>query len=151
SRRLTKAVEQLRRRLGVTMPAAAFATLLAQNIASAAPAHVVASATKAGLGAMPSAATGVGAAPIFLAALATVVAVGGAVILGMQNSPNPPPTGAVMTTAGASSNVKRQNGTVWIDGVPRLEWGKSGETTFAGALSAALVPIGPRRDYGTLM
>lgn len=36
------------------------------------------------------------------------------------------------------ATVKRDNGKVWIEGVPSLGWGKDCECTFAGALSAAL-------------
>ena len=38
-----------------------------------------------------------------------------------------------------------------VDAVPALEWGKSGETTFCGALAAAVKPMGIKADYVTLM
>jgi hypothetical protein len=38
-----------------------------------------------------------------------------------------------------------------IDGVPMLAWGKSGETTFCGALAAALAVTDRPVDYATLM
>src|SRR5262245_3745437 len=38
-----------------------------------------------------------------------------------------------------------------IEGVPALSWGTSGETTFCGALSAALAVTDRATDYATLM
>jgi hypothetical protein len=37
----------------------------------------------------------------------------------------------------ASERVRRENGRVWIEGVPRLRWGASPEPTYIGALEAA--------------
>lgn len=37
-----------------------------------------------------------------------------------------------------NGTVQRENGRVWIDGVPELGWGRHRECTFAGALEAAL-------------
>ena len=43
--------------------------------------------------------------------------------------------------------VRRENGRVWIEGVPRLRWGSSPEPTFIGAFEAAfrMVPASPHR------
>lgn len=48
-------------------------------------------------------------------------------------------------------NVKHENGKVWIDNVPALAWGKSGETTFCGALAAAMRAMDIQGDYVGLM
>ncbi|MCP4631708.1 MAG: hypothetical protein GY855_02195 [candidate division Zixibacteria bacterium] len=42
------------------------------------------------------------------------------------------------TSPVTNAAIKEENGKVWIDGIPKLMWGKSGECTFAGALSSAL-------------
>ncbi|MCP4640433.1 MAG: hypothetical protein GY851_08375 [bacterium] len=36
------------------------------------------------------------------------------------------------------ARVRRANGRAWIEGIPKLAWGRSGDCTFAGALEAAL-------------
>ena len=51
----------------------------------------------------------------------------------------------------APGQVRRENGRVWIDGVPELRWGHSGECTFAGALAAALAVTDRPVSYGDLM
>jgi hypothetical protein len=38
---------------------------------------------------------------------------------------------------GLAGRVRRENGRVWIEGVPRLRWGSSPEPTYIGALEAA--------------
>ena len=37
-----------------------------------------------------------------------------------------------------SPKVQKENGRTWIQGVPTLAWSKDSDTTFAGALAAAL-------------
>jgi len=51
----------------------------------------------------------------------------------------------------SNSGVRRENGRVWIDGVPALRWGESGECSFAGALSAALTVTDRPVAYSELM
>jgi RNA polymerase sigma factor (sigma-70 family) len=57
-------------------------------------------------------------------------------------------TSTMPATQPASAST---NGRVVLDGIAPLRWGKSGETTFLGALSAALGPSDRPRDYATLM
>lgn len=59
----------------------------------------------------------------------------------------------VLDAGGGESvpRVRRENGRVWIDGVPELRWGRSGECTFAGALSAALSATDRPVAYSDLM
>ncbi len=38
----------------------------------------------------------------------------------------------------APANVRREDGKVWIEGVPTIAWGESSDTTFVGAMAAAL-------------
>ena len=38
---------------------------------------------------------------------------------------------------GSVAHLKRENGSVIIEGIPKLTWGKSGECTYPGALAAA--------------
>jgi hypothetical protein len=47
--------------------------------------------------------------------------------------------------------VRRENGRVWIDGVPRLRWGSSPEPTFIGAFEAAFRSSDRPLDITTLM
>jgi hypothetical protein len=47
--------------------------------------------------------------------------------------------------------VRRENGRVWIDGVPRLRWGASPEPTFIGAFEAAFRSSERPLDIMTLM
>jgi hypothetical protein len=47
--------------------------------------------------------------------------------------------------------VRRKGGRVWIEGVPTLGWGRGKETTFCGALEAALAVTEHPVDYATLM
>ncbi len=49
------------------------------------------------------------------------------------------------------TKVKRENGKVWIDGVPTLGWGKGRECTFAGALEAALAATEHPYRYSDIM
>jgi len=49
------------------------------------------------------------------------------------------------------AEVRRENGRVWIEDVPELRWGHSGECTFAGALAAALAVTTRPVSYGDLM
>ncbi|MFT3786838.1 MAG: ankyrin repeat domain-containing protein [Tepidisphaeraceae bacterium] len=51
----------------------------------------------------------------------------------------------------SKDRVRREGGRVWIEGVPPLAWGKSGETTFCGALAAAYKAMNVARDYVDLM
>jgi len=46
---------------------------------------------------------------------------------------------------------KRENGRVWIQGIPKLAWGRSGECTFAGALAAALCVTSHPYSYTRIM
>ena len=48
-------------------------------------------------------------------------------------------------------NVKHDGTKVWIDGVPALGWGKGRETTFCGALEAALAVTEHAYRYADLM
>ena len=50
-----------------------------------------------------------------------------------------------------SDAVKRENGRVWIEGVPELGWGKNRECTFAGALEATLAVTDRPTGYSDLM
>ena len=47
--------------------------------------------------------------------------------------------------------VRRENGRVWIDGVPRLRWGSSPEPTFIGAFEAAFRSSDRPLDITSLM
>lgn len=47
--------------------------------------------------------------------------------------------------------VHRENGEVWIDGIPKLDWSNPGECTFIGALLRALNRIGEPINYIDLM
>lgn len=47
--------------------------------------------------------------------------------------------------------LRRENGRVWIEDLPQLRWGKSGECSFAGALSAALAVTARPVAYSELM
>lgn len=47
--------------------------------------------------------------------------------------------------------VRREGNRVWIEGVPPLQWGKSGDNTYTGSLQAALVPMGESYSYEQLM
>jgi hypothetical protein len=47
--------------------------------------------------------------------------------------------------------VRRENGRVWIEGVPRLRWGQSPEPTYIGALEAAFRSSDRPLDITTLM
>lgn len=47
--------------------------------------------------------------------------------------------------------VHYEKGKAWITNVPTLAWGRSGETTFCGALAAALESIDIKGDYVGLM
>ena len=46
---------------------------------------------------------------------------------------------------------KKENGRVWIPGIPKLGWGRSGECTFAGALAAALSVTSHPYSYSEIM
>ncbi|UCD94269.1 MAG: hypothetical protein JSU69_10975 [Candidatus Zixiibacteriota bacterium] len=46
---------------------------------------------------------------------------------------------------------KRENGKVWIDGIPKLSWGVSGNCTYAGALAAALTVTNHPFTYSQIM
>lgn len=50
-----------------------------------------------------------------------------------------------------ADRVQRENGRVWIDGVPRLRWGTSPEPTYIGALEAALRASDHPLDVTNLM
>jgi len=54
-------------------------------------------------------------------------------------------------SASKAPSVRRENGRVWIEGVPELRWGQSGECTFAGALAAALFVTPHPVSYADLM
>lgn len=47
--------------------------------------------------------------------------------------------------------MEKQEGRTVLDGVPGLAWGRSGETTFIGAMVAALAATSNPMDYRTLM
>ncbi len=49
------------------------------------------------------------------------------------------------------AKVKTDGTKTWIENVPSLAWGKTGETTFCGALNAFAQSRGVRTDYATLM
>jgi hypothetical protein len=49
------------------------------------------------------------------------------------------------------ARVRRQDGRVWIDGVPRLRWGASPEPTYIGALEAAFRASERPLDVTTLL
>ena len=49
------------------------------------------------------------------------------------------------------AKINHEGNRTWISDVPTLAWGKSGETSFCGALSAALKPMGIDRPYADLM
>ncbi len=48
-------------------------------------------------------------------------------------------------------NVKTDGTKTWVENVPALAWGKSGETTLCGALNAIAQSQGIKTDYATLM
>lgn len=49
------------------------------------------------------------------------------------------------------AKIMRQDGRVWLDGIPKLVWRKSGECTFAGALAATLSVTKHPFTYSQLM
>jgi hypothetical protein len=48
-------------------------------------------------------------------------------------------------------NVKREGDQVYVDNVANLGWGKTGDTTFCGALAAAAKGMGIETSYASLM
>jgi len=56
--------------------------------------------------------------------------------------------GGRMPSAG---RLVRQDGRVWIDGIPELAYGRSGVTTYAGALEAALAVTSHPYSYDDIM
>ncbi len=157
SRRIESGVEQLRSRLketGVVVGSGALlGSMLANESAHAAPPGVVAMLGKMGL-------AGMGGARIvrersmwsiaqIIAGIVVIVAVGIVLVEQVGNSaktpaPNPPVKPVVTTGLERddpmNNQVHRENGRVWIEGTVPLAWGKSGETTFCGALASALAP-----------
>jgi len=77
------------------------------------------------------------------ALLLSTVAMGGEIGQGLAAQ-----GGEVTATA---SNVKREGGKVWIEGVPSLGWGKGRECTFLGALEAATAVTDHPYKYEDLM
>ena len=55
------------------------------------------------------------------------------------------------TAEAAGAVVQRQDGAVWIDGIPPLHWPESGRCTFIGAMQRALNRRGVPVDYVDLM
>jgi hypothetical protein len=49
------------------------------------------------------------------------------------------------------AEIKKENGKVWIENIPILQWGKSGENTFAAALASALSVTEHPYTYAQLM
>ncbi|MBD3168342.1 MAG: hypothetical protein GF307_02585 [candidate division Zixibacteria bacterium] len=49
------------------------------------------------------------------------------------------------------AEIKKKNGKVWIENIPLLGWGKTGENTFAGGLSSALSVTEHPYKYSQLM
>lgn len=49
------------------------------------------------------------------------------------------------------AQIKREGKKVWIEGVPTLSWGKSGDTTYAGAMAAALSVTEKPYSYADIM
>jgi len=56
-----------------------------------------------------------------------------------------------LAIAGGEVTVHRQDGEVWIDGVPKLNWSDPGDCTFIGALLRALNRMGDPINYTDLM
>lgn len=64
------------------------------------------------------------------------------------------PDGAASELTSSSvgpSRVKTEGHRLWIDGVPKLAWGRSGSCTYVGALEAALAPTAHPFSYTDLM
>ncbi|MBN2310118.1 MAG: hypothetical protein JXR94_14180 [Candidatus Hydrogenedentes bacterium] len=53
--------------------------------------------------------------------------------------------------APATGRLRREQGRVWIEGVPELAYGRSGVTTYAGALEAALAATPHPYSYDDIM
>ena len=56
-----------------------------------------------------------------------------------------------MSQKNTPTNLKRENGKVWIENVPALAWGKGKECTFAGALEATTAVTAHPEKYSDLM
>ena len=164
SRRLERGVECLREKLGPTLACSALAAMLAEHAAApSAPAAVWASLGE-NLAAAPRAFTAISPKPANLKRTFTIIflVVAGliAALLAYMKATRPRIAGTstatsqrsnTMSAPSGSTSVTREGGRVWIDGIPPLQWGKSGETTFCGALAAALAPSDRPRSYSTLM
>jgi hypothetical protein len=58
---------------------------------------------------------------------------------------------AHVTGHNRAAGVRRENGRVWVDGVPALAWGTDRECTFPGAMEAALAVTDAPMSYADLM
>lgn len=163
SRRLERGVECLRAKLGPTLACSALTAMLAEHaVAPAAPAAVWGSLGKM-MVAGPGGSAPTRSTPVNLKGILAIVFV----LIGLtfmlvlcMKATHPRITGTntatsqrsnTMSASSGSTLVKREGGRVWIEGIPPLQWGQSGETTFCGALAAALAPSDRPRTYSTLM
>jgi ankyrin repeat protein len=162
SRRLERGIDALRGKLSGNLLATTLTAMIVEHTAAPrAPATVMQSLGKMAAAGPGHTATAVGGTTILkpVALVVLILAMVAGVVFfankAWQRSPAAPgissTQGTPMTKTNSVHSVKREGGRVWIDGVPRLEWGKSGETTFCGALSAALAPSDRPRAYETLM
>jgi RNA polymerase sigma factor (sigma-70 family) len=159
SRRLTAAIEDLRAQLASTanlsIAPLVLTGLLSHLAPMGVPASLVAGLTKMALaGPAPSAhaTTAFLTAHAKFFALAALLALAAVVTFTLrshtkQESATMP---AITSTTGPSS-VRHANNRVWIDGVPRLQWGKSGDNTFTGAFHASLTSMDEKVSYEELM
>ena len=83
------------------------------------------------------------------AAMAAAAVVAPKVLLG-QSTP-PQANESPKESPAKPEAVRREAGRTWIEGVPELRWGQSGECTFEGALSAALAVTPRPVSYADLM
>ncbi len=162
SRRLNAAIEELRVQLATTAHlgvAPILLTSLLRNLAptfTPAPVSLVSALTKIALaGPAPSVAAGTTA---FLTAHAKLVAIGVSLIVAalaavitLEINTKGPTMASSIPAVSIAASVRHENKRVWIEGVPRLQWGKAGDNTFTGAFHASLAAMGDKTSYARLM
>jgi RNA polymerase sigma factor (sigma-70 family) len=176
TRRIEAGVEALRARLqqaGLAVSLAGLASVLAQPADAALPAELSASLGKLAMAGAGPQGIAASAAWWHIWAAQTGVKVGMAaglalvlaVLLQVRHSKSPAAQAAahaapatVLTLSetgtkgtGQTMHVRREGNRVWVDGVPRLQWGKSGMNTYTGSLHAAMAGMGETYTYEQLM
>jgi hypothetical protein len=172
TRRIEAGVEALRAKLrqaGVAVSLSGLAGVLAQTPDTQLPAELSASLGKLALAGVGPQATATGAAWWHIWSAPTGVKVGVAagmaltlVMLLEVSHPSSTvpsatrPAAAALsetdrTRAGEAMNVRREGNRIWVDGVPRLQWGGSGMNTYTGSVHAAMAGMGETYTYEQLM